>query len=61
MIVGGAGVYKEFLPLATRLYLTIIPQEYAGDAYFPEFDETKWRLVNELKTEKFVAKILDRV
>ena len=59
MVVGGAGVYKEFLPLADRLYLTIIPQEYAGDAYFPEVDQHKWQLVEQQEYPKFTVNIFE--
>jgi dihydrofolate reductase len=61
MVVGGATIYQEFLPLAHRLYLSYIPLELAGDAFFPYYDETKWQLISELKYPKFSAKILERV
>jgi len=61
MIVGGAGIYAEFLPLAQRLYLSFIPQEFAGDAFFPEYDETKWQVVAEKQEAEFTAKILERL
>ena len=38
MICGGASVYKQFLALAQRLYLTFIHQSFDGDTYFPEVD-----------------------
>ena len=37
-IIGGSTVYKEALPKADCLYLTIINKEFEGDACFPEFD-----------------------
>jgi dihydrofolate reductase len=55
MVVGGAGIYKEFMPLAHRLYLSIIPEEYAGDAFFPEFDLSSWHLINEQQYPKFIV------
>lgn len=42
-VIGGAEVYRLALPLAQRLQLTEIGQDYAGDAHFPEFDRTLWR------------------
>jgi len=42
MVIGGAMVYEQFLPYATRLYLTEIDQEYEADAYFPDIDLTDW-------------------
>ncbi|MBI2050071.1 MAG: type 3 dihydrofolate reductase [Candidatus Staskawiczbacteria bacterium] len=43
MICGGGSVYKQFLPLANRLYLTYIHQNFEGDTYFPEFDMKEWK------------------
>lgn len=60
IVVGGAGVYKEFLPLAHKLYLSIIPQEYAGDAFFPEFDPTQWNLITTQDNEKFAVQVFTR-
>lgn len=45
MICGGESVYKQFLPLAQRMYLTFIDGDFEGDAYFPEFDKTEWKEV----------------
>ena len=44
-VAGGTGIYREALPVADRLQLTRIEEDVPGDAYFPEFDETQWRLV----------------
>lgn len=60
MVVGGAGVYKEFLPLAQRLYLSIIPQDYTGDAFFPEFDQTKWLLVEQKEYQTFAVNVFEQ-
>src|SRR3989344_2734173 len=43
MICGGASVYKQFLPLAQRLYLTHIHHSFEGDTYFPEFNMADWK------------------
>ena len=39
MIIGGASIYKLFLPYAEVLYLTEIEEESNADVYFPEFDK----------------------
>lgn len=44
-VIGGASLYAQTLPLATRLYLTIIHAEFAGDTRFPEFDWAAWHEV----------------
>jgi len=35
-ICGGGELYREALPLADRIYLTIVPGRPGGDAFFPE-------------------------
>lgn len=49
-IIGGAQIYNQAMPLADRLYLTIIDKEYAGDSSFPEIDYNSWR---QISCEKF--------
>jgi len=41
-IIGGASVYKLFIDKADELFLTIIDKEFEADAFFPEFDESKY-------------------
>lgn len=43
MLIGGAQLYQQALPLAQRLYLTRIAASPEGDAFFPAFDESLWR------------------
>lgn len=49
-VIGGEQIYNEALPLADRIYLTLIHEEIDGDAFFPEFDPT---LFEETKVETF--------
>jgi len=43
-IIGGASVFKQFLPLADKMLLTLIHSEFEGDTYFPVFSEKEWLL-----------------
>ena len=52
MIIGGAQIYALALPIADRLYMTIVHAEPAGDVFFPPVDLTGWRVVAE---ERFDA------
>ncbi len=45
-IIGGASVYKQFLPLAHRLYLTRVHKDFEGDVFFPEIDFSEWNLIS---------------
>lgn len=38
MVIGGGDIYRQFLPHATRLYLTYIDLEVAGDTRFPAYE-----------------------
>ena len=41
-VIGGAQIYAEALPLAQRVVVTEIAQDFAGDAYAPVLDAA-WR------------------
>jgi len=45
-VIGGAEIYLLALPRAVRLYLTEIERDFDGDAFFPEFDRSRWREVS---------------
>lgn len=42
MIIGGASIYQQFLPYATRIYLTLIDAKINGDTFFPEWNKQEW-------------------
>jgi len=42
MLVGGADLYAQAIPLASRMYLTQVHAEPDGDTLFPEFDRSQW-------------------
>jgi len=44
-VIGGGEIYKQALPLATKIELTRVHHEFEGDTYFPEIDETIWKEV----------------
>lgn len=47
-VIGGASVYREALPLADRLCLTLVHDTPAeADAFFPMFSPTDWRVESE--------------
>lgn len=46
-IIGGASVYRQFLPLAERLYLTLIHKDFDGDVFFPGIDYMEWQLQSQ--------------
>ena len=49
-VIGGGMVYKQFYPLAGRLFLTLVHKQFEADVYFPEIDFSEWE---ELSREDF--------
>jgi len=43
MVIGGAGLYREALPLADRIYLTRVAGQFDADTHFPGFAAGKWQ------------------
>ena len=43
MIIGGEQIFKEFMPIANKMYLTFIDKEFDGDAYFPAYNAKEWK------------------
>lgn len=47
-IVGGGEVYRQTLPLATKVYLTRVHTVIEGDTFFPELPPAEWALLSQL-------------
>jgi dihydrofolate reductase len=45
-VIGGAQLYRQALPLASRLYLTEIEESIDGDAFFPDFLPQDWEEIS---------------
>lgn len=41
-VIGGAEIYREFLPYADLLHITRVDAEVEGDTVFPAFDRQEW-------------------
>jgi dihydrofolate reductase len=46
-IIGGAEIYNQSINLADKIELTRVHANFEADAYFPEIDLNKWKLVFE--------------
>ena len=51
MLIGGGELYRQGLPLATRLVLTLVHCEPKADTWFPEWDAAEWREVDRQRFE----------
>jgi len=48
-IIGGASVYRQFLPYAQKLYITKIHTSIEADTFFPEIDPLLWEVIESEK------------
>ncbi len=49
-IIGGGMIYRQFFPLAGKLYLTVVHQPFEADVFFPEVSYSEW---NQISREDF--------
>ena len=42
-VIGGEKIYEEFLPMATKMYLTKIDIKVKGDSFFPKWSLNDWK------------------
>lgn len=43
-IIGGAGIYQQFIKRADRMFITVIDKTCEGDTFFPQFKRELWEL-----------------
>lgn len=49
-VIGGGEIYKEFLPHASKIYLTRIHHKFEdADTFFPELNMEEWEIESETK------------
>ncbi len=52
-IIGGGSIYKEFLPITNKIYLTKVYRSYTdADTFFPEIKESEWKIVYQSEKKK---------
>lgn len=50
MVIGGEQIYRQCLPKANRIYLSVVDGAFEGDAFFPKLEPDEWGIIN---TEHF--------
>jgi dihydrofolate reductase len=43
-VIGGSEVFRQFIPLSKKMYLTRIIHSFEGDTYFPELNWSFWEM-----------------
>lgn len=54
-VIGGADVFKTFLPMASKVYLTRILDTVQGDVMIPELDLGVWRELSRSSPQRAEA------
>lgn len=52
MVIGGQSLYEQALPMAHRLYLTLINDQLQGDVFFPQWCPQEWETLSQCYHEK---------
>ena len=67
VVIGGSEIYKLFLPLAERIYMTRVHIDVDGDVRFPELDDELWQETerenhdaDDLNEYEFTTSVLER-
>jgi dihydrofolate reductase len=47
MVIGGAEVYRQALPLVERIYLTIVEGEFTGNTWLPDVPAFRGEVIHE--------------
>lgn len=48
MVIGGGQLYRLALPMAGRMFLTVVDCEPEADTWFPAWPEPEWQLVSSI-------------
>ena len=53
-IIGGGMIYRQFFPIAGKLYLTLVHKPFDADVFFPKIEYSDWKEVSceDFKDEK---------
>ena len=46
-IIGGGSIYRQFMPLADKLYITRVHKNFDADTFYPEISPDEWQLVDK--------------
>ena len=46
-IIGGGSIYRQFMPIADRLFITHVHRKAPADIYFPEIDLKIWEVTEK--------------
>lgn len=67
-VIGGGKIFSLLLPYSSKMYLTIIHENFEGDTFFPSFNKSEWKVsdlrensVSDTNQYKHTFMILERL
>lgn len=60
IVCGGASIYRQAYPYASKAYVSFIKKEYEVDTKFDSFELNDWDIVEEVDYEQFIYRQLRR-
>lgn len=51
-VIGGESIYRELIDKCEKMYVTQINSDFEGDAYFPDIDLNKWKVIEKIHGPK---------
>ena len=60
IVCGGASIYRQAYPYASKAYVSFIKKEYEVDTKFDSFELNDWDIVEEVDYEQFIYRQLNR-
>lgn len=46
-IMGGGSIYRQFMEVADKLYITRVHKDFEADTFFPNIEESVWKLIEK--------------
>lgn len=59
-VIGGATLYAQAMPQATRLFLTEVQEHIEGDTFFPEWIPSQWHEIKSVSGDGVLFRELTR-
>ncbi len=60
-VIGGGEIFRQMLPSADRLYVTLVKETIAGDTYFPPIPPEQWKETDRTIFDRFDFIVYDRI
>lgn len=46
-VIGGGQIFNALYPYTNKMYITEIHENFEGDTYFPQYDKSKWKVIDK--------------